>query len=127
MILVLASLIHLHRQAVRNEEILKGLSCILLILPENRSVMNVGDCVEKNTEKTNPSFEFKPPSNDKFSETFTNPSMPPPPKVVQDPSEEVPKPVCKQIETRIGPISLKTEYRYVGTTLWIIAEPPECP
>lgn len=48
LILVFASLVQIHRQSARNEQILKGLSCILLILPEQRTQEKVSNCIKFN-------------------------------------------------------------------------------
>lgn len=50
------------KQSQRNEEILKGLSCILLIMPEDRNVSNVKECVIRNRSVGDGEFDFTPAS-----------------------------------------------------------------
>lgn len=47
--LVFAALIQINRQSEYNQQILKGLSCILLILPEERTEDKVRDCIKVNS------------------------------------------------------------------------------
>lgn len=58
LILVFSALVLLHRQSNNNERILKGLSCILLILPENRTQAKVQSCIRVNNAG-NTEFLFK--------------------------------------------------------------------
>lgn len=58
LVLVFASLVHLHNQSKQNERILKGLSCILLILPENRTQEKVSECIKVN-DRAGESFLFE--------------------------------------------------------------------
>lgn len=54
----LFTLSEIYKQAERNEQILKGLSCILLIPPEERTKEKIVICINKNVKSGN-SFIFK--------------------------------------------------------------------
>lgn len=131
------NLILLHRvieQNRRQEEILKGLSCILLITPTDRTKINVSECVEKNTTPSNKRFEFNSTKAEPVKETitpqvaFTQVTQP---KQVAAQSEiktiqptvtySLVEPV-RDIEQRVSPTTGKLETRYVGTDLWAEAE-----
>lgn len=58
LVLVFASLVLLHKQSSRNEQILKGLSCILLIMPQDRTQEKVSNCIKLNNPNDS-EFLFK--------------------------------------------------------------------
>lgn len=60
-ILLVTILSKMYDQSRRNEQTLKSLSCILLILPENRNKDNIAKCVELNTGRStlNSGFLFE--------------------------------------------------------------------
>lgn len=62
LILVFVALLQIQKQSMRNEHVLKGLSCILLILPENRTQAKVQDCIKLNDDNGG-DFLFKTLSN----------------------------------------------------------------
>lgn len=57
MLIMIMTLFAVQKQSERNEEILKSLSCILLILPEDRNEQKVVACVNGNSYI--PDFNFK--------------------------------------------------------------------
>lgn len=137
MLTVLAlNLILLHRvieQNKRQEEILKGLSCILLITPTDRTKINVTECVEKNTTPSNNRFEFNSTKAEPINETVTPQvaftQFEQPKKITiqtvqsetknvqQTPVHSETEPI-RSIEQRISPTTGKLEFRYIGTDLW---------
>lgn len=113
------------KQTEQNEDLSRGISCILLIPPDERTKQNVSDCVEGNT-KTKSNFEFKTEPEIKpnsksmkqstykmqFNELSKESSSDIKPKSKSEPESKAPP-----IEQRTNPDGT-TEYRYEGDTLW---------
>lgn len=124
----------IYRQSIRNEEILKGLSCILLIPPPDRNKQNVQYCVDNNggdTQHQDNRFDFTepetptsnrqssivvPPATKEKPKTTAGTNAVKAPKVVEAPLPVEP-PV--QIESQINPTTAKVELRVIGTSLWV--------
>lgn len=54
----IVTLLEINRQADHNEQVLKGISCILLILPEDRTVEKVQTCIDSNSTNEDRKFIF---------------------------------------------------------------------
>lgn len=114
------------KQTEQNEDLSRGISCILLIPPDERTKQNVSDCVEGNT-KTKSNFEFKSQPEIKpesksankppvYQTQFNELKVEPSPKIQPEPKSE-PKSKAPPIEQRTNPDGTM-DYRYEGDTLW---------
>lgn len=121
------------KQTQKNEEILQGLSCVLLIEPKDRTKQNVGECVEGNAPKR-PSFQFKTEEEIKkervepapTNEIQFNQVVEPPQKASVEKQPEAKK------EQQLPPIEKRTNedgtmwYRYEGDTEWSLCTEDIC-
>lgn len=62
-------LIETRKTQLQNQQILKGLSCVLLIKPEERTAAKITNCIENNTQKNEDrGFEFNTNNTKKESD-----------------------------------------------------------
>jgi hypothetical protein len=126
-------------QSKDNENTLKGISCILLIQPQDRTQEKINKCIDRNSgaKPEGQGFKFNPPDldseTDKESQKTTpnnvialpesiTPSSPiiirekpkPQPEETLDPVA----PIIREIETRLSPITGALQCRIVGTSIW---------
>lgn len=127
----------IYNQSERNEQVLKGLSCISLIKVENRTEENVQECIDKNTSTTADQTKFQSVSDSVVgSNTDTVTANISTQKLnirIQEhnskdsPQDNQTKSTPQQVtapqevilkETRIDPVSGKRQYRMAGDRIW---------
>lgn len=133
MLLAFMSLLRLQRQAERNEQTLKGLSCILLILPEERTKLGIEDCIDRNKPSTHQEFKFNTPEKTPKGQEISAPTKTVVTFVtrVTKPVHptELPKPVTtsqpvktapaqRALEVKVDPVTLKEKTRLAGDEFW---------
>lgn len=117
-------------QSQRNEQLLKGHACILLIAPEERTQTNVEKCIEKNAPDPDEPFQFNsfdaPIQENNSSKliTVSIPVAPTPvgPRVVAQapPVQNTPQPETPQERkkyTRM--VDGKEQYQFEGDLQWV--------
>jgi outer membrane biosynthesis protein TonB len=128
-------------QSEDNEDTLKGISCILLIKPDERTQEKINACIDANsgTKPEDQGFKFnpnKPDGDDDPEETkpivnnnevvlpaplpseqpiiVDKPSNPP----KEDDQESPIQPIVREIETKVNDITGELQCRVVGETFW---------
>lgn len=141
-------LVQTRKAQIQNQQILKGLSCILLIKPEDRTEEKIVNCIENNKQPDEPDsgFKFDASTDRNTNKNSSVPKpvvIPPPFPVIQtisppesqstppskpnispsisEPDQPTVSATKKELEYRVNALG-QTECRVIGTTLWIVGE-----